>query len=34
LLAFLPFVPGDLLKVMFATVVFDKIHSRIKASLY
>ena len=33
LLGFLPFVPGDLLKVMFATAVFNKIHSRIKASL-
>ncbi len=34
LLGFLPFVPGDLLKVVFATVAFDKIHSRIKESLY
>lgn len=34
LLGFLPFVPGDLLKVIFVTVVFDKIHSRMKASLY
>jgi len=34
LLGFLPFVPGDLLKVVFATVIFNKIHSRIKESLY
>jgi biotin transport system substrate-specific component len=34
LLGFLPFVPGDLLKVAFATVVFKKIHSRIKETLY
>lgn len=34
LLGFLPFIPGDLLKVMFATAVFNKIHSRIKVSLY
>ncbi len=34
LLGFLPFVPGDLLKVTFATVVFNKIHLRIKESLY
>lgn len=34
LLGFLPFVPGDLLKVVFATAVFNKIHSRIRASLY
>lgn len=34
LLGFLPFVPGDLIKVIFATAVFNKIHSRIKASLY
>jgi len=31
---FLPFVPGDLLKVVLATAVFGKIHSRIKTSLY
>lgn len=34
LLGFLPFVPGDLLKVISATAVFNKTHSRIKASLY
>lgn len=34
LLGFLPFVPGDVLKVAFAAVVFHKVHSRIKASLY
>ena len=34
LFGFLPFVPGDLLKVLFATAIFNKVHSRIKASLY
>ena len=34
LLGFVPFIPGDLLKVSLATVVFDKIHLRIKESLY
>ncbi|MDD5252524.1 MAG: biotin transporter BioY [Candidatus Omnitrophota bacterium] len=34
LLGFLPFVPGDLLKVVLATAVFKRIHSRIKVSLY
>ena len=33
LFGFLPFVAGDILKVMLATAVFNKIHSRIKASL-
>ena len=33
LLGFLPFVAGDILKVMLAAVVFNKIHLRIKASL-
>jgi len=34
LLGFLPFVLGDLLKVILATIVYSKIHSRIKAVLY
>jgi len=34
LLGFLPFVPGNLLKIVFATAVFNRIHSRIRASLY
>jgi biotin transport system substrate-specific component len=34
ILGFLPFVPGDLLKVVLATTVFNKIHLRIKKSLY
>ena len=34
LLGFLPFVFGDMLKVMFATAVYSKTHSRIKAALY
>jgi len=34
LLGFLPFVPGDLLKVVFATAIFNKMHLRIKASIY
>ncbi|MDD5409680.1 MAG: biotin transporter BioY [Candidatus Omnitrophica bacterium] len=34
LLGFLPFVPGDLVKVALATAIFNKIHSRIKTSLY
>ena len=33
LLGFLPFVAGDILKVILATAVFNKIHLRIKASL-
>ncbi|MDD5561519.1 MAG: biotin transporter BioY [Candidatus Omnitrophica bacterium] len=34
LLGFLPFVPGNLLKIIFATAVFNKVHSRIKLSIY
>ena len=34
MLAFLPFVPGDLLKVILATSIFNRTHSRIKAFLY
>jgi len=34
LLGFLPFVLGDLLKVILAAIVYNKIHSRIKAVLY
>lgn len=34
LLGFLPFVFGDILKVILATAVYSKIHSRIKAALY
>ena len=34
LLGFLPFVPGDILKVILATVVYSKVHARIKAALY
>ncbi len=33
-LGLLPFLPGDLLKVVLATAVFNKIHLRIKRSLY
>ena len=33
LLGFLPFVLGDILKVVLATVIYGKIHSRIKAIL-
>ena len=34
LLGFLPFVLTDVLKVILATIVYSKIHSRIKAVLY
>jgi len=34
LLGFLPFVPGDILKVALAVLVYGKIHSRIKTILY
>lgn len=34
LLGFLPFVLGDILKVILATVVYDKLRARIKAALY
>lgn len=34
LLGFLPFVLGDVLKAILATIVYRKIHSRIKAILY
>lgn len=33
LVGFLPFILGDLLKVFLATVVYNKIHSRIKSAL-
>ena len=34
LLGVLPFVLGDMLKVILATAVYSKMHSRIKAALY
>ncbi len=34
LLGFLPFVLGDILKVALASIVYNSIHSRIKAILY
>ncbi|MFA6357803.1 MAG: biotin transporter BioY [Candidatus Omnitrophota bacterium] len=34
LLGFLPFVFGDLLKIILAVIVYRKLHLRIKASLY
>ena len=34
LLGFLPFVLGDVLKVILAAVVYSKAHSRVKAALY
>lgn len=34
LLGFLPFVLGDILKIILATIVYNKIHARIKAALY
>ena len=34
LLGFLPFVFGDLFKVMLATIAYNKMHARIKAALY
>ncbi len=34
LLGFLPFVFGDILKVALATVVYNKLHTRIKSILY
>ena len=34
LLGFLPFIPGDLLKVILATTIFKRIHLRLKSSLY
>jgi biotin transport system substrate-specific component len=34
LLGFLPFVLGDILKVILATVVYNKMRSRFKAALY
>jgi biotin transport system substrate-specific component len=33
LLGFLPFIPGDILKVISAAIVYSKIHLRIKAAL-
>jgi biotin transport system substrate-specific component len=34
LLGFLPFVPGDILKVILATIVYHKIGARIKSTIY
>jgi biotin transporter BioY len=34
LLGFLPFIPGDILKVVLATVVYYKMRARIKAVLF
>lgn len=34
LLGFLPFILGDVLKVILAAAVYSKLHSRIKAALY
>jgi biotin transport system substrate-specific component len=34
LLGFLPFIPGDLLKIILAAIVYRKIHPRLKAIIY
>jgi len=34
LLGFLPFIPGDILKIIFAAVIHRKLRSRIKAAIY
>lgn len=34
LLGFLPFIPGDILKVIFAAAIHRKLRSRIKAAIY
>jgi len=34
LLGFLPFIPGDILKIIFAAAIHRKLRSRIKAAIY
>ena len=34
LIGFLPFIPGDIFKVIFAAALHRKLHSRIKAAIY